>query len=234
MKKILAILILMVSPAVAQDVPLSFDLASDHVDITTAFDGEKLVVFGVRRGTGNVVITVEGPLSDMKVRRKGRILGAWVNKTSMLFKKMPIFYDYAVVPGAPDLHGVESLAFVPEDEDEDAEDVATFKKALIRNKQAAGLYPVGPQVVKFYEQGDLFRAEFHVPPNVPVGEFTVNAYYEENDAGTAAQRKFRVAQVGTNANIYSFSHEHSVFYALMCIGLALFAGWFSNRVRKRT
>jgi hypothetical protein len=42
----------------------------------------------------------------------------------------------------------------------------------------------------------------------------------------------RVAQVGGSARINQFAHGNSFVYGVMCVFLAVFAGWFSNRVRR--
>lgn len=216
------------APVLAQ--PVTFDLDSNHIDITTEFNGERLVVYGVRRGNGDVTVTVEGPKHDMRVRRKGRILGAWVNKSSMVFKEMPAFYDYAVTEGAEDVHGAAFLPFETGDKDKN---FAAFKEAFIRNNQEEGLYPQTPQIVHFYEKGDLFRAEFSIPPNVPVGDYEVKVFYEENNLTILEKKNFKISQVGMNAGINVFARHYSLPYGLLCVVLALFAGWFSNRVRRR-
>lgn len=238
---ILFILILMPLEALARE-KLVVDLASDHVDITTGFDGADLVLYGVRDEKTDVAIVVEGPAKETIVRRKGQVLGAWMNVESMEFKNVPGFYDYALSKAEEDFDpvalqangiGLNALKFPPEDAPPQIEKIREFQEAMIRNKQFQKLFPMGPQAIKFLDE-HFFRVNIYFPPNVPVGDYKIRTILLKN--GKLAGEKelvLKVAQVGLSASIYQFATEQSLYYGLLCVFMALFAGWLINVIRSR-
>jgi uncharacterized protein (TIGR02186 family) len=225
-------------PAAAQaSAPsLHMELAADHVDITTGFNGTSVVVFGTTGGPGDVIVKLKGPERTVIVRRKGRTLGTWVNLANIEFRRVPSYYDYtaslgkAALAGYPALMreeeiGVDNLGFYPEDEDEKAETIAVFRDSLIRKMQGRGLFPVGPKVLTFLDPG-FFKASFDLPPGVPMGIYTVEALLVTEGKVVARQSKtLQVGQVGFNARVYLFANNHSFFYGVFAIMMALISGW---------
>ncbi len=227
--------------AAAQD-NISVDLATDHIDITTGFNGARLSLFGVREGAGEVAVVVRGPARAMTVRERERILGAWMNRRWVTFDDVPVYYAYATsVPenelASPDVLkangiGFNSLQFqsgswAGKDQRED------FRAALIRNRQSAGLIAAKGGLINPISN-NFFRANFDLPPNVHPGSYKVQTYYFRNgEVRSVKTNKLRVAHVGTNANILEFARDHAFTYGLLCISIAIFAGWFSNRIRRR-
>ena len=96
------------APVVAQEEDpeesLQMGVAVDVVPIGSDFDGTDIVIFGsiengdpsaLKLGHYQVVIKVVGAPEDAVVRKKQRILGIWVNKTSKPYKGVPSFYSLA-------------------------------------------------------------------------------------------------------------------------------------------
>jgi uncharacterized protein (TIGR02186 family) len=222
--------------AQAQQRNLQIELASDHVDITTGFNGTQVILFGTTDGNGDVVILLKGPENTVIVRRKNRVFGAWMNRTSMEFRRVPSYYDYAstlpdgVLRDYPDLLregqiGVDNLGFYPEDADEDGQVIDMFEDSLIRQMQRKGFYPIKAGNLQFLHPG-FFKASFQLPPGVPTGTYTVEGLLVENGKIVAREAQtLRVGQVGFNARVYSFSDNHSFLYGLFAILMALMAGW---------
>lgn len=224
--------------------PLTIDLADNHVKITIGFTGASLVVFGDKREKGDVVVVLEGPERKSRVRRKEQIMGAWINKGWLSFKNIPSYYDYAIsmddentalpVEGMKEKRiGMTALRFDPEKSRYKEEEISVFQDALIRNKQSQELFPLKPQKVEFVSS-HLFRADFHLPANVPSGEYKVRALLVNNNRVVYEQsRVLRVGYEGFNARIYKFSSDHSFLYGLLCVFIALIAGWASNAIVRR-
>lgn len=228
----------------AQAEPLTIDLADNHVKITTGFTGADLVLFGDKIGRGDVFVVLEGPMRKSRVWRKEQVLGAWINKGGMNFESIPSYYDYAVsVEDESDLLpaellkeeriGMVGLRFDPEGSKHKAEAVKDFQDALLRNKQAQRLFPLKAASVKFISD-HLFRVDFHLPSNVPSGEYNVRAMLVRGGRVVAEQsRPLRVGYEGFNAKIYKFSQNSSFLYGLVCVFIALVAGWLSNTIVRR-
>ncbi|MCC6597983.1 MAG: TIGR02186 family protein [Alphaproteobacteria bacterium] len=218
---------------------LNIDLAQSHINITTGFTGALLSVFGTRKGRGDVVIILEGPLKDSIVRRKENVAGAWINRSWLKFKDVPVYYDYAhsreneedLLPESERLlnHiGFESFKSKLESNRYDSETVENFQNALIRNKQKRHLFPLESQDVRFIDD-HFFRVDFRLPSNVPRGEYVVRALLVENGKVThATKQKMTVAQVGFSSSVYSVAHNESLLYGVLCVFVACVAGWLSN------
>jgi uncharacterized protein (TIGR02186 family) len=236
---IIAAAFLMTWPAAAQN-DVTVDLASDHVDITTGFNGTTLDLFGVRHDQGEIAIIVRGPERTMSVRRKESVLGAWMNRAFETYKDVPGYYNYATSKPINELAplevlkqnqiGTENLQFNKAKSTDEKR--ILFREALLRNKQKQGLFATKPLDIKFISP-DFFRASFYIPSNTPVGDYEIKTIYFSNGTVKDIQTKYvRVAQVGGAARIHTFAQDSSFLYGLTCIFLAVFAGWISNKVRR--
>ena len=230
-------------PVSAQDKVLTVDLAQDSVDISTGFDGAHLTLFGVKNKQGDVAVVIKGPIKDVLVRQKSSVFGIWMNRKSIKFKDVPRFYDYAISNVEENIlnHdmrkeygiGLNALSFKPEDEGLDADTRKTFSQALIRNKQAEGLFPIEPRDIVFLSD-TFFKTEFYVPSNVPTGQYVIETFLV--DSGNVIDKhetNVKVGQVGVSSSVYQFAHSHSLAYALVIVFIAVVAGWLSNAVRQK-
>lgn len=237
------VVLLFAVPAFAQEDVMSIDLAEDHVDITTGFNGAHLVLFGVKDKPGDIAVVIRGPLVDTVVRRKERVSGMWLNRASMKFEDVPVYYDYALSRDEKTLQargdlkalgiGLDGLHFAPEDDDEKQDKIQNFQEALVRNKQSLGLYPLKPKAIKFIKS-NFFKTTFYLPANVPVGTYEIDSFLI--DKGNVVEHNttsLRVGQVGNGAAIYKFAHEHGLLYGLICVLIAVIAGWAVNLLRQR-
>lgn len=231
--------------AKAEKAPFTFALADDAVRITTGFTGTELVVFGMTDTDGTVILLLEGPHKAAMVRRKEAILGAWVNRGWLYFDDVPVYYDFAssqdTDEALPDegtrknlLVGLDALNHKPRKKRYDDKTVETFQKALIRNKQAENLYPKEPKKVKFLADG-FFTAKFHVPANVPSGNYKIRGFLVQN--GQVVHEHVQDVDIGLegfSSRLYVFSKDYAFFYGLLCVVLAVMAGWLSNALVRRS
>ena len=164
---LLAALWMASAPAAAQEQEIEshsrnnllVDLAIDHIDITAGFNGSDIILFGSKSMDGDIAVTVRGPERDMVVRKKDQIAGAWLNRRSVLFEGVPVFYAYALSAPAGDLASKEFLAahgigiseakLKPAENYRSADNLGDFRKALIRNRIAKKLFPAAPEKVIF-------------------------------------------------------------------------------------
>lgn len=240
MRAVLLFLVLMAAAVPARASNVIVDLSSDHVDITTGFNGTTLAVFGVRDGKGEIAVVLRGPQRTMSVRRKESVMGAWINRSFETFKAVPSYYGYAIskpLQGLASPEVLQELGVGPENLRFNKPDTTDpqrilFRDALLRNKQGQGLYPEHAGAINFIGP-DFFRADFYIPANVPVGEYEIQTFYFSNGAVRDSKvRTVRVAQVGGSARIHQFANNNSLTYGILCVMLGVFAGWFSNRVRR--
>lgn len=222
---------------------LSIDLAEEKtIDITTGFDGARLVVYGTRTDPGDIVVTVRGPTETMVVRRKESLLGIWMNRTSVRLDGVPSYYDLALtrpendIASADTRHrqdiGLDALHFETLD-NVDAAVTDTFREALIRNRQSQGLFPLEPKSI-FFINDNFFRVPFYLPSNVPTGIYKVKALLIRDGTVLATQeRTVKVAQKGFSARVYIFAQTQPFAYGVLAVMIALFFGWGAYIVLRR-
>lgn len=238
-----AVAVLVSGYALAQK-NLTIDLASDHVDITTGFNGANLHLFGVKDRPGDVAVVIRGPKKEMTVRKKDRMLGIWMNTEYMSFEDVPAYYDFAFSKqfGFNDQEeimlrdngvGLTTLVFEPEDAVPDRDRIRSFQEALIRNKQVQGLFPLEGKTIKFLSD-NFFRTTMYLPANVPTGDYVIETLlFRDGRVIDRSATGLTVAPVGLNARIYEFATEKSFYYGLICVFIAMFAGWSINAIRNQ-
>lgn len=221
---------------------LNIDLSERSIDITTGFNGAKIVVYGTRRGEGDVAMVIRGPEQSIVVRRKSRVLGVWMNSQSMRFNDVPGYYALALSRPAESIAplsvlrryniGIDAMEFDAADSS-DAGTTGTFREALIRTQQMKGLFPMEPGAVNFVDK-DFFKVTFKLPANVPAGIYRVDAFVLRDGVVTDTRSaELKVAQNGFSAEIFLFAHNQSFAYAVIAILMALFFGWGAHTLLRR-
>jgi uncharacterized protein (TIGR02186 family) len=240
----LAVLLLFVGAAArADDVPLVADLSSHLVAITSGFTGTNVLLFGATDGSGDIVVVVRGPTSDVDVRRKERMGPIWLNATSVKLHDVPSYYRIAssrpladFVPDALNERYQLSLGDLRLNAANDklsADDVAKFRSALIRLKTEEGLYGEELGSVNLMSNR-LFRTDLHFPANVPTGTYLVEVYLFRDGAVTSAEIvPFTVSKIGVGADIYDFAQNYGAVYGVLAILLAIGAGYAAGAAFRR-
>ena len=89
-------------------------LSTERVSIESNFTGSGVVIFGtverdqqtVARGAPyEIVVTLTGPLRSMMARRKERVAGIWINRTSSELPRVPSFLAIATTAPMADVAG---------------------------------------------------------------------------------------------------------------------------------
>jgi uncharacterized protein (TIGR02186 family) len=226
----------------AQEI-LTIDLAEDHVDITTGFDGANLVLYGTKDRAGDVAIVVRGPERSITVRKKSAVAGMWVNREWINFRDVPVYYDYALsrpeteISKSPVLVregiGLSGMKFIPSGVKDDDERIGSFHEGLIRNKQKEGLFPLYPKKIEFLND-NFFKTTLYVPSNVPKGRYEIETFlFQDGRVVDSSITTLKVGQIGMSASLYDLAYNHSFAYGLTCIFIAAFAGWLINFIRNK-
>ncbi|MDR3518646.1 MAG: TIGR02186 family protein [Azospirillaceae bacterium] len=227
-------------PAGAQ--ALVADLSSHLIAITTGFTGAQVVLFGTVERQGDVAVVVEGPPHDVVVRRKDRMAGVWINSLALAFDQVPSFYslatsrplDLLVEPAVLTRHALDldHLRLVPRTP-VSPEKAAAFRAALIRNKQAAGLYSVAPNPVIFLGQR-LFRTSLFFPANVPTGNYMISVYLlNDGNVVSAQTTPLVISKVGFSADIFDFAEHESILYGVASVIVAVALGWLAGVIFRK-
>ena len=223
---------------------ITADLSRHLIAITTAFTGTDVLLFGtIDQLGGDVVVTVNGPVGDEVVRKKNQIGPIWLNTEQQKFSDAPFFYAVAsnrpieeiAGPAVLRRHriGVDNLRLRAEASDRPDEEIASFREGLIRNKQQLELYSDTPSIIEFVGPS-LFRADLYFPANVQPGSYQVEALHFVDGQAVGAQRStLAISKIGVEAEIYDLAHDQRALYGLVCIILAVAAGWTASAVFQR-
>lgn len=247
MRALLLLLALVLGPcggARAQEPELVARLSTERVQVTTAFTGETLLVFGsteepIGPGGDEVVIVVRGPTAPFVVRRKVRVLGLWFNGPSARFEEAPSFYAIAgtrpvwrLLPEpVRERHalGLDALPLAASGARGPA-----FRAALLELKRGAGLWQEDAGEVEIAGQR-LFSIRVPLPSTVPAGAYSVEVYLVRSRRIVATEYLgFEVLRVGTAARIEDLARRQPVLYAFLCVLLAALAGWLGSVVFRRS
>lgn len=224
-------------------------LSQNRVAITANFDGSEILVFGaVRREAPEpegppleVIVTLRGPSAPVEVWRKARRFGIWVNAAAVRVSRAPVFYAVAttgpldqVLSATEDIrHEVSIPRAIRAVGIAGTEDSPAFLDALIRIREAQGLYQLREGSVELIE-GTLLRTAIRLPANLTEGRFVARILLTRGgvviDDATA---EITVQKVGLERVLHRLAMEQPLVYGLLSLFLAIAAGWAAAEAFRR-
>lgn len=237
-------------------------LTETHVRVDSGFSGASIVLYGAVFDPGvvpaDVVVVVRGPDAPVRLVRKTRRAGLWLNSRPVLFEGAPGFYMAASTRRLGDIAnfgelrrlgvGTDHLVINAPQEATTVtrygvrdvvvsrlgEDYLDWRRAVIRLKEGQGLYASDPRGVRFVQPG-LFRAEIELPSTAPTGEYTAKVLLFQNGRPVSvSEQTLTVEKVGLERDIYAFAHDRPWSYGLLSVLLAALTGWGASRVFRRS
>ena len=179
-----------VPPSPADSAVVSAALTETNVRVNSDFRGDRIVLYGAvfdpQARPSDVVVIVRGPEQPVRIARKSRVAGLWVNSRPVVFQGAPGFYIAASTRPLDDIArlgvlrrleaGVDHLAInAPAEQRTESRygvqdvvvsrlgaDYLDWRNAVVRLKTAQHLYDVNEHGVRFVDKG-LFRAEIPLP-----------------------------------------------------------------------
>lgn len=243
MRRLFALLLLLASPASAQE-EVVMGLSQDRVRITTDFDGSDLLIFGaVKRESPiidpplDVIVTVAGPSTPVTIHQKDRRLGIWVNAETVKYTAAPSFYAVATsgplskilrqtedlrhavsIPRAIRTVGAASMTTQPQD----------YVDALIRIRSARNHYQNLEETVQL-DQQTLFRTRIALPADLTEGSYATRVFLlREGHVVSRFDTALEVRKVGLERWLYSLSRQQPLTYGLLSLSIAILAGWLAS------
>lgn len=220
-------------------------LSQEAISITTNFDGSEILIYGaVRREAPppgidpmEVIVTVQGPIRPVTVRRKDRRFGIWVNTDASQIDAAPTFYAVQTsVPMARALSQTEdlrhrvSIPMAIRAVGTGLLDQGSFTEALIRIHSADGAYQLNEGAVRFREQ-TLFDTSVRLPANLTEGDYTARIFLTRAGAVVDVfEQTIPVRKVGLERLIYALAHDRPLVYGIVSLAIAIFAGWLASAV----
>ena len=250
-------------PVVVTRTPsISAALTDTEIEVDSSYAGASLVLYGAVFNPGDdpvdVVLVVRGPERPVRLVRKVRVAGLWLNSRPVVFEGAPAFYVMASTRPLSEIAGFGVLRRMGVGLDHiriDApneqrtvnlygvrdvvisrlgDDYLDWRRAVIRLKEKDGLYRADPSGVRFVDPG-LFRAEIVLPAEAPTGEYQTEVWLFQNGEAISVRRNtIQVRRVGVERWIHDFAFLQPWLYGLVSVLLACFTGWAASRWFRRT
>ena len=240
---------------------VSAALTETTVRVNSDFRGDRIVLYGAvfdpRARPSDVVVIVRGPDEPIRIARKSRVAGVWVNSRPVVFQGAPGFYIAASTRSLDDIArfgvlrrlgaGVDHLTMnAPAEQRVETRygvrdmvvsrlgaDYLDWRRAVIRLKAKARLYDVDEHGVRFVDKG-LFRAEIPLPAEAPIGRYDVRILlFQGGQPVSEKERILTVEQVGFERALYLWAHQRPWSYGLAAMAFALGAGWAASTAFRR-
>ena len=249
------------SVATEGEVRVAAALTDAQVEVDSSFRGASIVLYGaVFNPTdipADVVVVVRGPDAPVRLVKKTRNMGVWLNSRPVLFEGAPGFYMTASTRPLSDVAGFSQLRRLgvgvdhlridaPEESrtvtrygvrdvviSRLGEDYLDWRRAVIRLKEAAALYDTDPDGVTFVDRG-LFRAQVELPAVAPTGEYHAEVWlFRDGAPAGVSNLTLTVEKVGFEREIYELAHRRPWSYGILCVLLAVGMGYLASRVFRR-
>ncbi len=257
MKRLAALLTLLLlacgaRPAAAERLVVS--LSNHRVEITSNFTGADLVLFGTiepdkgktTRATGyDLVVTVTGPLQNYRTRRKGRVMGIWVNADSREFVKVPSYLavlsnrpvkDIAQPPMLRRLQiGLDNFILTQHIGPDFADTVPDdpFRVAFVRLKSDLGLYRQSPVAVTFLTP-TVFRTAIPLPADARTGTYDVDVkLFADGAMITQTKTALEVIKTGFEQYVAEGAADYGLLYGILTVLIALVIGWLASVIFRK-
>ncbi|HEY8574433.1 TIGR02186 family protein [Phenylobacterium sp.] len=240
---------------------VSAALTEANVRVRTDFRGARIVLYGAvfdpQARPSDVVVIVRGPEQPVRIARKVRVFGLWLNSRPVVFQGAPGFYIAASTRPLEEIArfrvlrqlgaGVDHLPIrAPAEQQVETRygvrdvvvsrlgaDYLLWRRAVVRLKTAAGLYSEDQRGVRFVDDG-LFRAEIALPAQAPIGRYRADIIlFQDGRAVSTKTRVLTVEKVGVERTLYVLAHERPWTYGVLSMGLALAVGWGASFAFRR-
>ena len=221
-------------------------LSARSISINTTFSGSEILIFGsIKRGSNkeiipsNIIIEVLGPKTNITIRKKQKMFGIWVNKSSYKINNSPSFYSllYSKKPEVilSDAQLTKNLIgkkqfFQSKNLDQDYLDAIDAK---IRIKIKDGSYLFYNDLINI-KNDSLFSARVALPADLTEGDYETKIHLVQNDKIVNSHTDLiKVRKIGVEKWLYKTAHEEPLFYGIFSIFLALFFGWGASTLFRR-
>lgn len=248
-------------PSAERPPAISAALTDTTVQVKSDFRGARIVLYGAVFDPGarpsDVVVLVRGPEQPVRLTRKQKVAGLWLNSRPVVFRGAPGFYRAASNRPLDEIAtfgtlrrmraGIDHLAVnAPAEQRVETRygvrdvvvsrlgtDYYVWRRAVVRLKQNAGLYHEDGRGVRFVDRG-LFRAEIDVPTGAPTGAYQAEILlFQDGRAVSRRTRTLTVEKVGFERALYVWAHDRPWSYGLASMAFALAAGWAASAAFRR-
>ena len=216
------------------------DISDNKINIDVGFKGAKLLFFGVIDEEGDVVVSVTGPRKAVKVRKKEKKMGLWLNSDTKVFFDVPSYYYVASTRPLKELKaenvlqinqvGIENIRFAGAEEQEER---SNWVNGIIKSMIEAGRYNPEQGLIQISDKR-LFKTELNFSAELVDGQYLVDTLLLKKGAVIAARRSFiNVSKTGYGEKIYKMANNNSLLYGLTAVFFAFIFGFIVHEITRR-
>jgi uncharacterized protein (TIGR02186 family) len=230
------------------------DVSTRRIAVTSTFSGTGIIVFGAvdnsrqtsaESGLYDVVIVISGAPSRLVARKKSNVGGLWINTSSTTFTSVPSYYAISSTRPLDEVASDDVLKssgigfdFVPmtfhrSARNLTADEIREWRDAVVRLKRRDRLYQQDEYGVAFVGRS-LFRSAFDMPATVTVGAFETRVYlFRDGELLSTYTTKLDLEREGLEHFVHRFAFDHSFFYGVLTVLIAVGAGMLASYVFNR-
>ncbi len=218
----------------AAETPLVTELATDRVDITSQFTGEKILVFGAISRPGDVIIKVTAPNETVALTRKAELGPFWLSNGKIRVSHAPgLLYllstrpiDKLLPAQARQHYGLrlEDGLSTAKPLDTIPAGMQDWQAAFLRLKQADGYYRQNDHAIRLFGNR-LFSTSLELPAKLPLGTYNLDIYLVKDGKVLAQQtRQLNVQQVRLEQWVSQTAHTWSWIFGISFVLFAMVLG----------
>ena len=220
-----------------------FDLSQDNIEIKTDFNGKEIIIFGLLKDNHETLLTIKGPPSKMKIQKKDRYLGVWINNKQIIYSNIPTLFFLSssskidkILPSSTLINKNLSFEKILKNKTfnqnfifENNQDL--WSKNFVRIKKKQLLYKEFE--MKIFKK-KLFQTSVFFPPNTVPGTYNVDIYYIKNNTIiNKDQKKIIVEKTGIGSKIYKFAKDNAATYGVFVIIFSILSGLIAATLFRR-
>ena len=215
-----------------------------EIELTTRFDGSKILVFGALTETKNnpsLLIELVGPKQDMTIRKKSKVWGIWVKKDYAKFEKIPSFYQINSTNLNSDKRREISNRKLEQYFFSKLKNTETTNKKKVDKKQYFNeLLRLKKNInnIRLFEteisvlQKKLFFSTIELPQKIFPGKYKViiSLLNENHEVIKSSEEIVKVSKTGIQKFLSFNAANNSTFYGIFSVMLALFLGFSAAQI----
>ena len=211
-----------------------FDLSEDNIEIKTDFDGKEIIIFGLLQDNYHTLLTIKGPLSKMKIQKKERLFGVWINNKQITYSNIPTLFFLSssskideILPDSIQINDDLNFDKILNNKTFDQNfvfenDQKTWNENFVRIKKKQLFYKEFE--MKIFKD-KLFQTSVFFPPNTIPGVYNVDIYYiKHKTIMNKDQKKIIVKKTGIGSDIYEFARKRAATYGVFVIIFSILSG----------
>ncbi len=220
-----------------------FDLSEDNIEIKTDFDGKEIIIFGLLQDNHDTLLTIKGPLSKMKIQKKERYFGVWINNKQITYSNIPTLFFLSssskideILPNSVQINDDLNFDKILNNKTFDQNfifenDQTIWNENFVRIKKKQLFYKEFE--MKIFKD-KLFQTSVFFPPNTIPGIYYVDIYYiKHKTIMNKDQKRITVKKTGIGSDIYEFARNRAATYGVFVIIFSILSGLIAATLFRR-